>query len=346
MPGGHRSWCFTYNNPPSGVSQDVFQSEDGTPHYAGQQTPEALSGLRHYVLCNINPEWWSNWWRQSDLTDQVKFIIYSYEIGAQGTPHLQGYVVMRSSTGIGPVKRILGNAVHLEPTRGTPEENIAYCSKLDDTHLYGPFEWGVRPRPGKRSDLDDLCDMVKSGASDLQIATDHPAGYARYANHISKYRLAVHIPKQRDVLGIVLWGATGTGKTHWVYNNWPMDQIFRVSWNPAGVCWFDGYQLEPVLLFDDFYACIPLDQMLHMLDKWPLRVQVKGGFTIAAWTTVVITSNQDPDLWYSYQSMGTQTASPEKLQALKRRLPVVLEVQSRSDLEHFAIPPPILAPPP
>jgi len=57
--------------------------------------------------------------------------IYGKEIGEEGTPHLQGFVIFNKK--IRPLSvcpKELG--IHWEKTKGTVDENIAYCSKDGD----------------------------------------------------------------------------------------------------------------------------------------------------------------------------------------------------------------------
>ena len=72
-------------------------------------------------------------------SDKVKYFIGGKETGEEGTPHIQGYVMFKTPTAFSTVKGFLSRA-HIEVARGTPEENIAYCSK-DGNYI----EHGDRP---------------------------------------------------------------------------------------------------------------------------------------------------------------------------------------------------------
>jgi hypothetical protein len=54
---------------------------------------------------------------------------------------------------------------------------------------------------------------------------------------------------------------------------------------------FDGYAGEEVLLLDDFRSSIIFNDLLRVLDRYPLRVNVKGSHSWACWTKVVISAN-------------------------------------------------------
>lgn len=77
--------------------------------------------------------------------------------------------------------------------------------------------------------------------------------------------------------------------------------------------WFDGYEGQENVLFDDFHGGVfKLPYLLKLLDRYPMRVPVKGGFVQWKPRRIFITSNIDPDLWFS-------NANREHVAALNRR---------------------------
>lgn len=95
----------------------------------------------------------------------------------------------------------------------------------------------------------------------------------------------------------VLYGSTGTGKTRYVHQQAHLfyeDDI----WIYPGQGWFDGYQGQQVVVFDDFYGDMPFGTLLKVLDRYKLDVPVKGGFTNWNPTRIYITSNVHPLCWY------------------------------------------------
>lgn len=69
--------------------------------------------------------------------------------------------------------------------------------------------------------------------------------------------------------------------------------IYRVSApNSKGAqLWFDGYLGESVAVFDDFrpWWC-RFDYLLALLDRYPIRVPVKGGFVNWIPEIIIITT--------------------------------------------------------
>jgi hypothetical protein len=99
---------------------------------------------------------------------------------------------------------------------------------------------------GKRSDIDDLKEAIRSGADMLTLADNHPAWW-RYTNAVKLYRGMLQSRVDageriiRDVR--VLWGATGTGKTRWVREymvaqGW---SVYKPSYNNGNKMSFETY---------------------------------------------------------------------------------------------------------
>jgi len=115
----------------------------------------------------------------------IKYAVVGQEVGASGTPHLQGYIQCeraKRTTESGMSKKLKKEGVshcHVEIARGTPEQAAEYCKKD------GKFEeWGtISKGKGSRSDIhafhaDAL--KVRSKKDELALAGAHPAAYHKY----------------------------------------------------------------------------------------------------------------------------------------------------------------------
>lgn len=58
----------------------------------------------------------------------VQGIGYEREVGSNGTPHLQGFIIMHNKASLTTVKQ-LNKRLHLERMKGRIDHNITYCSK-------------------------------------------------------------------------------------------------------------------------------------------------------------------------------------------------------------------------
>ena len=64
-------------------------------------------------------------------SNTVKFVIGKEKAPTTGTEHLQGYFYHKNSRTLESMKKINGRA-HWEKSRGSPEENLTYCTKADE----------------------------------------------------------------------------------------------------------------------------------------------------------------------------------------------------------------------
>lgn len=240
------------------------------------------------------------------------YVIYGKEIGESGTPHLQGYIELSTRRRFGAVKRLFPIRTHLEVRRGTAQQAREYCLK-DDVSAY---ECGTISRgQGARNDLEGLHEDLKNGKSLKDIRDDHFANYLKYSKSIHQYVLHKDTPRTWRTQVRCYWGNTGTGKTRQAFTDFP-----EAYFHPGGP-WFDGYEGDEHVIFDDFGGSeFKLTYLLKLLDRYPMRVPVKGGFTQWKPRVIVITSNHPPMEWYP-------NAKLEHVNALLRRLEVISHFQ-------------------
>lgn len=86
-----------------------------------------------------------------------KYLVYGFESGQLGTPHLQGFVIFTQTKTLRTAKNLLGSPrLHLELARGTSLQASEYCKKEGNFR-----EYGVLPRSqGKRTDLEAFAEWV------------------------------------------------------------------------------------------------------------------------------------------------------------------------------------------
>ena len=62
--------------------------------------------------------------------------------------------------------------------------------------------------------------------------------------------------------------------------------------------WVDGYFGHEIVILDDYKGTINFQVLMQMLDRYPMKMPIKGGFVEWCPRKVIITSNTDPLLWY------------------------------------------------
>lgn len=311
-----RFWCFTLNNPTSDEEAE-------------------LRGLRNGGICS--------------------YIVFGREKGAGGTPHLQGYVEWHSRPRFSQVIKMVPGRCHIERREGTAKQAADYCKKGEQSHdewcrsgAGGPT-WGLNADvfeagkislesggAGKRTDLDEVREWVRSGevanekdlAEQVRVIPQWTFGRAYLALRGAPVR-----PKP-----FVAWfhGPSGCGKSREMHRfASEMGRRGFSSW--SSLCdpelkWFDGYRGDQIALFDDYRFDISkcsFNKVLNVLDRYPLRVQVKGSSTWFSPRFIIVTSNAPPgDVFRSAVDAG------EDLYQIERRLSGVFDF-GRDGLNEF-----------
>jgi len=151
--------------------------------------------------------------------------------------------------------------------------------------------------------------MVEKGASEKELFERDFYTMCRYGKGVLQYRLIVQ-PTRKPPRVEVLVGSTGVGKSRFVHER---GRIFEQEvFVYPGKGWFDGYDGQRIVLFEEYRGDMPIELLLQVLDRYPLRVPVKGGFRGWNPRNIYITTNTDPRFWY-------KDVDDETLRALFRR---------------------------
>lgn len=206
---------------------------------------------------------------------EIRFIIFQLERApSSGRLHFQGYLELHQPSRATRLKTILGDpTVHVELAKGSAAHNIAYCSK-EDTAVQPPqrYTWGESATQGQRNDIVEFVSSCKRGASDAELLDQHPSSFLRYQRGLAGVRAATATPRnpRKDPDVRVYWGPTGTGKSLRAHDELPA----AYSKSP-GSKWWDGYTNGQSVIIDDFRPeWWPIDYMLRLLDRYPLKVCV------------------------------------------------------------------------
>ncbi|AXQ03966.1 replication associated protein [Black-headed python circovirus 1] len=230
----------------------------------------------------------------------VVFFIAGEEVGEKGTPHIQGFVNLVTKSRMEPLRQKLGGRAHLERARGSDAENEKYCSKEGKIYL----KIGEAQRQGQRSDLSEAVDLLRSGGTLRDVGMNFGTTLVRYGRGLRDFINVMSLSKPRDFKTdvIVLYGPPGCGKSMFAngYGK-SINPEWATYWKPRGK-WWDGYNGQEVVVLDDFYGWLPFDEMLRLCDRYPLRVENKGGTVEFISKAIIITSNKEPTQWYNNEN--------------------------------------------
>lgn len=259
------------------------------------------------------------------IDDDVDYLVYQIERGS--TTHVQGYLRFKSrkrfTTALNWLHGKGMDGVHIEAAKGTEEDNKNYCTK-NDTRIEGPFEFGNYKgdsgKQGKRSDLEKIAKDLQEGRELKEIAIEHPADFIRYHGGIQAMQLLIAPQPSltREISTVILWGNTGTGKTHRIMHSYPNIYSVKPGRDPWG-----SYRGEKEILFDEYdYEKWSLQEMNRFCDKWRCLLDARYRDRYAEWNKVFILANSNPRSWWP---MATQML----LDAFYRRLTGIWLVNSQ-----------------
>ena len=311
-----RKWLLTFNNPEKfGYDHDNIRAALST-----------IKNLDYWCMCD--------------------------EIGHKGTYHTHLFIYRSTPTRFARLKKVFPTA-HIDYCRGTTQENRDYVRKegkykgtdKEETNLPDTFEeFGECPeeQQGKRNDLAALYGMIKDGLSDYDILESHPA-YMLQMSKIERCRQVVREEEFRNKFRKLnveyWWGDTGEGKTRTVMERYGYENVYRVTNYKYP---FDGYKGQDVIVFEEFYNSIRIQEMLTYLDGYPLELPCRYQNKIACYTKVYILSNVDFNEQYRdvfWEHRATFDAFRRRIHCVKRFTAKGLEEYKNMDefdsADHF-----------
>jgi len=115
----------------------------------------------------------------------ISYVLFGYEVGELGTPHLQGYF-QANHNNYSRFKRKFGN-MHIEAQKGTFKEATDYCKKDGDFFEAGEADESINgKKKGQRSDLMLVKEAISRGESYEEITEAHFQTVARYSRFIQE----------------------------------------------------------------------------------------------------------------------------------------------------------------
>ncbi len=282
--------------------------------------------LRQWVVTLNNPTAEEREWI-ADLVvadGRFRYVVGQYEVGANGTEHWQGYVQVKVGKTHDAMRGMMPRC-WMEPRRANHEKARHYALKPHDEcnceHCTSaralPNNGWADPRDeteqgdpvvaqGQRSEIEDVMARVREGASDQEIAQEFPGSWVRYHRAFERYR-AILQPVERTWITntTVLYGPPGSGKTHKALQLAGPGAYWVTYGTSSGAPqYYDGYDGQECVVFDEFFGQIRRQEMCKLLDRYPCNVPTRGGQQPWLAKRVIITSNDAPVEWWRRLGLG------------------------------------------
>jgi len=240
------------------------------------------------------------------LPPQCAYIVGQLERGEQsGYCHWQVMVGFKQKQSLNGVRAVFGD-VHAELSRSSAADT--YCQK-EETRVPGTeFELGIKSFcRNSKVEWESVWSAAKSGDF-----SGIPAN-VRVVNYRTLRTISADYSETRGMERecVVFWGKTGSGKSR---RAWEEAGLEAYSKDPRTKFWC-GYHAQENVVIDEFRGGIDVSHLLRWLDRYPVRVEVKGSSKPLVAKKIWITSNLSPVMWYPM-------LDEETLAALMRRMVV------------------------
>lgn len=226
---------------------------------------------------------------------QIRFMAFGEEVcPTTDRKHHQVYLYFfnQKTTGVRSLKKIgdLFGGAHVEPMRGSFQQNEAYCEKE------GAFtKLGDEPKQGARGDLQETVAMIESGEITVDSLLGTNADMVHMYGRTLQLAETVYLRTRfRSEMTTALWlhGKTGVGKSHRAFEGYnPTTHYIK----DLSTHWWDGYKGQEIVIFNEYRSDFKFSYLLSLIDKWPMNVPIRNRESIPFLAKhVIFTSSVHP----------------------------------------------------
>jgi len=227
-----------------------------------------------------------------------------------GQGHWQGMIGFPKKVRLTAAKAFLGHpSAHLEVCRNI-KASMDYCRKAE-TAVAGSWRMhGDSPLAWSKNETTVIDDLKKCSVMDLVSA--RPTLW-RNVRILKDLKASLLPSRSKPTKCYALVGPTGCGKTRTALEiaKFVGTYVFLAP----ELRWHDPYCGEDVCIVDEFRGDCSVSHLLRLCDRYPMKVEVKGGWVEFAPSVLIITSNLHPEAWYAADAMT--------MSAIRRRLTVI-----------------------
>jgi hypothetical protein len=227
---------------------------------------------------------------------KCEYLLIAEEVGEkEHTEHLHIYFELKCQKTFSKIKKEFPRA-NIQVAKGNAQQVRAYLAKQNLV-----IEIGEAKKQGQRSDLENVKEILKE-TNKMREVVDIATSYqsVRMAEVILKYH-----ERTRNFKPLVKWyyGSTGSGKTRTAHEESDPDDTHVQDKN---IKWWEGYDGHKFVIIDDFRKDFcKFHELLKLIDRYPYRVECKGGSRQLLAETMIITSAYHPKhIYESREDLG------------------------------------------
>ena len=267
--------------------------------------------------------------------DECRYWVMGDEVGENGTPHKQGFLYCNNAVSFNTVRLWLLCKAHVEPCKGTTEDNIKYCTKEGKFEEHGerPMSQKEKGEKGKKDQEEKwtrIRDLARKGDWET-LQNEYPK---ESIVHLRNLRLAHQLAIDRredanDVTGIWFYGESGAGKSHRARHHSPAYYIKGIN------KWWDGYEGEDTVIIEDVSDQHKFlgDFLKIWADKWAFTAEVKGASLrkIRPGTFIVTSQYRIDEIWEDEKTRVALKRRFEEIEVVRGPLDNAFREQERQE---------------
>lgn len=243
-----------------------------------------MTQMRNICFTSFNTE--INWEQDYTLKDKspIQYIITQGELTKDLKQHIQGYAQFTRKQTLKQIKTFFqDNTLHIEESRGTPEQASNYCKEIKNGIFRTFIEYGEMKQPGKRTDILHFRNMITEGQTLKNIlrTSQEPkiiqliAQYGKQFKELEKtiyqetvkesfkiqYINTIWKPYQQKILDIIIQ-EPDIRQVHWIYDkygnsgkfylaryiNITHDTYYITAGKQTDILY--GYDNQPIIIYD------------------------------------------------------------------------------------------------
>ncbi len=250
---------------------------------------------------------------QDKFAGKVKYICVCGELHREGDPHRHAFLALNEQVPADQNTFDIPNSIEGAPAyhgnyqgARSPRDALQYVKK-DGNFI----EIGECPVKEKMSMAEKNRMMLERNLEDL--VDEGEISLYRYKQLLvarNQYYMSRRANKARLPPKVYwLWGPTGSGKTRYA-----VEQAGDEYWISNHSEWFDGYWGQKCVIIDDLRSgTYKFSFLLRLLDRYPMMVQIKGGWEVWHPEVIYITAPERPEKVFINRETGETWDSIDQL---------------------------------